>query len=282
MAHDMDVSHRARLVLRGKDAAAFMHRLSTQHVKDLAPGSAVLNVLCTDKGRIKDLVHHIVLNDGAILLVGHTLDTDALHAWLDRYCFTEDVTFEPFAGNATLTDGVSERARTLAPWQALCADDTITVRSFDHVDDDGRAQPTFVVLNAEAAHSDGAWLHRALLTAGAPLAELAGEVHTPLDLALHDAIHWAKGCYIGQEVIARLDTYGKQRRRLVGVRADAALTVGADVVVDGVKVGTVTSCIDGVGNALVNKLDGDLPRDATVGGAPARLIERLAAQAPHD
>jgi len=301
----MDVSASARLVLAGKDAAAFIHRLSTQHVKDLRPGDARLNVLCTDKGRIKDLVHHVVLDDGRVLLVGYRTDTDALHAWLDRYCFSEDVAFSPLAGGAVLVDraaavAVSPRAADLAPWAATVSgtsdDVTVVVRTFDHLAVDGPA-PTFIVLGAgaPAAGSNDDFFDAALIAAGAPLAEL-NDAHTPLDLALHDAIHWAKGCYIGQEVIARLDTYGKQRKRLVSVVTDANVSVGDAIVVGDAVVGAVTSVARAPSaglpraNALVKlpatEAADAVPCDARVRTAgvdvASRLVERRCAQAPHD
>src|SRR5690606_30016461 len=102
----------------------------------------------------------------------------------------------------------------------------------------------------------------ARIAAGAP-GEAAGagelvEKFNPLDLGLHDAIHWAKGCYIGQEVIARLDTYQKQTKHLVGLVFDdgalARLAPGAPVFADGKAAGEVTSVaprsLDGLPNAL--------------------------------
>ena len=44
--------------------------------------------------------------------------------------------------------------------------------------------------------------------------------YNPLEAGLHDLISWTKGCYVGQEVIARLDTYKKMERRLVRLAMD--------------------------------------------------------------
>jgi len=109
----------------------------------------------------------------------------------------------------------------------------------------------------------------------------AGELHdkfNPLDLGLHDAIHWNKGCYIGQEVIARLDTYQKQHKVLACLRG--AVSVGAPVTVDDKSVGEVTSVapfawgerpnalcvakVAGVSRAKANGTDVDVTEPATV------------------
>jgi folate-binding protein YgfZ len=73
-----------------------------------------------------------------------------------------------------------------------------------------------------------------------PAQELTGE-YTPLEANLDGAISSTKGCYSGQEVIARQITYDKVARRLVGLRLGGPVTVGAAVTVEGRTVGTVTS-----------------------------------------
>ena len=66
---------------------------------------------------------------------------------------------------------------------------------------------------------------------------------TPLALALHDSISWSKGCYIGQEVIARMDTYDRVTKNLALclLKTDIAISE-QDVIYSGdKKVGMVTS-----------------------------------------
>ncbi len=308
------------MLVRGKDGPAFLHRLSTQHVNALQPGEARLNVLTTDKGRIKDVVHHAVVDADTILLVGHRLTSDELITWLDRYCFSEAVTFEALVGPCVLVDTVTASttvpaAATLGPFAMARYGDVIALRSFDRVDDAGRPVPTCLLVGLEATatlparrngngdngdHDNGDHDNDTKsdqqdaatdLAAGIPIVEMS-EAHTPLDLELHDAIHWAKGCYIGQEVIARLDTYGKQRKRLVALHSDAPIERGDEVVRDGVIVGAVTSSVavpltttSPRALALV-KLDAEaLPCEVEVrgpgGSHPARATTRLAAQVPH-
>lgn len=72
----------------------------------------------------------------------------------------------------------------------------------------------------------------------------AGELtddYTPLETNLDGAISDAKGCYTGQEIIARQITYDKVTRRLVGVRPAEVVPPGATVMVDGRRVGVITS-----------------------------------------
>ena len=70
-----------------------------------------------------------------------------------------------------------------------------------------------------------------------------GEPYNPLEAGLIGSIDFRKGCYIGQEVIARLDTYRKVQKHLVMLRfpSDATVSDGASLLHDGQSIGTVTS-----------------------------------------
>lgn len=80
------------------------------------------------------------------------------------------------------------------------------------------------------------------IEAGIPAAahELT-DAYTPLELNLKAAISDAKGCYTGQEVIARQRTYDKVTRRMVGVRLSSPAPYGAEVLAAGRDVGSLTS-----------------------------------------
>src|SRR5262249_18778244 len=85
---------------------------------------------------------------------------------------------------------------------------------------------------------------------------------------LERAVSFTKGCYIGQEIVARIASRGGVNRRLVRLRSQSAMTPGASVSVDGAAVGQVTSApqSDATGpNAL-----------AHVKVEPARVGQRVA------
>ena len=70
-----------------------------------------------------------------------------------------------------------------------------------------------------------------------------GEPYNPLEAGLIGSVDFTKGCYIGQEVIARLDSYKKVQKYLVSLRfaADAPVSSGDVLQQDGQNVGTITS-----------------------------------------
>jgi folate-binding protein YgfZ len=73
------------------------------------------------------------------------------------------------------------------------------------------------------------------------------DAHNPLEAALVSLVDFTKGCYIGQEVIARLDTYNKVKTRLVGFVSKEAIPVGAkfldaaSAATTGAEIGHITS-----------------------------------------
>ena len=85
-----------------------------------------------------------------------------------------------------------------------------------------------------------------------------------------EAVSFTKGCYTGQELVARMDSrVADPPRRLVRI-AGASLQAGSPIVVDGAEVGSVTSAADGIALGYVKRgarADGD----ATIDGQPVRL-----------
>lgn len=63
----------------------------------------------------------------------------------------------------------------------------------------------------------------------------------PLEVGLWEYISFSKGCYIGQEIIARMESRGKQARKLVGLRSANELFVGTPLTVEGKSIGAITS-----------------------------------------
>jgi tRNA-modifying protein YgfZ len=69
------------------------------------------------------------------------------------------------------------------------------------------------------------------------------EEYNPLEAGLAWSCAENKGCYTGQEIIARQVTYDKVTKTLVGLRSDDPLAAGAEVKVDGRAVGAITSAV---------------------------------------
>jgi tRNA-modifying protein YgfZ len=208
------------LWVRGKDAAAFLHRMSTNDVAGL-PGGAIDNVFTDARGRIVAHAVQVTIDDGILLLVSG--GAQKLVTWLDGYLFTEQVTMI-IAGHSLRLWSAAD-----APPDVLVVVGAGTWWVREHGDFAG------------IKLADDATVTITRIRAGIPG---DGELHNaygPLEVGLQHAVSWTKGCYVGQEVIAKMDTYQKVRRRLWRVFATVVPTVGSEVNIDGVVVGKVTS-----------------------------------------
>ena len=116
-----------------------------------------------------------------------------------------------------------------------------------------------------------------------------GEPYNPLEAGLIGSVDFAKGCYIGQEVIARLDSYKKVQKYLVSLIFDAYATVspGDELLQGGKQVGTVTSVapepLDGVlkGLGYVKAAAATLGANLEVAGSEKGSAEILSLAQPY-
>ena len=118
-------------------------------------------------------------------------------------------------------------------------------------------------------------LERRRVLAGLPDAHADGFLGLlPQECGLEEAVSYRKGCYIGQEIMARLEARGNTRQHVVQVRADGPLETGTELKVGGRVVGRVGKPVlaEGIWTALavVRK---DIPDGAALdaGATTARL-----------
>ncbi len=266
-------SHVGRLELTGDDALDLLNRLSTNKLEDLTPGAGMGSVLTSAKGRIVDLLLVLMLEDRLLLIVSPDA-RERVAEWIDFYTFVEDVTVRDLTPDtamfslvgpnapALVEEMAGEEAATLPQYGVLAANlggVNVTV-----VRDDLGALPGFDVI-APVAEGERLWRYLVERSAGdgarpvgalalesvrveqgvpAPGLELS-EDYNPLEAGLGQHISFNKGCYVGQEVIARLDTYKKVSKHLVGLSWDGQdlPPLGASLTADGRRSGVVTSAV---------------------------------------
>jgi len=267
----VDRSDLGRLRVTGTDAIDLLNRLSTNKLNDLQVGHGAYTVVTTNKGRIIDLLFVLRLEDHLSVATSpeaHQVVAD----WIEFYTFVEDVSVEDKSGKSAtlglmgpsavaLLDRVSKAdASAIAPYASVAASiegiEVLIVRT------DFTGSPAFdLVLQSEELTK----LRQHLLDAGSdsgitPVSEDAFEVlrivqgrprygnelteeFNPLEANLIEYLHFNKECYIGQEVVARLNTYDKVQKHLVGLswegEYDPHLT--SELATEGKSVGTLTS-----------------------------------------
>ena len=101
------------------------------------------------------------------------------------------------------------------------------------------------------------------------------EDFNPLEAGLISHINFNKGCYIGQEVVARLNTYDKVQRKLVRASGECILAE-QDLTYDGRLVGVVTSAMNGAGLGFIRNSHAELSRELECGNQKVMVTEILA------
>ena len=234
---------------------------------DLPDGSGAHTVLTSNKGRIVDVIFVLRQPDHLLLLTGNGNETRVTE-WIDFYTIIEDTEVEDVtpvtAAISLMGPGapalVASLAGTAAAPPGNGGASTVALDGI-HATAIRRDLGSIPAYDLIASSTDGQGLRDAVTDAGAcPIGpeavELArieqgvpafgaelNESYNPLEAGLQHLVSYTKGCYIGQEVIARLTTYDKVQKRLVRLSwpSGADLGAGAKLVLDGRQAGIVTS-----------------------------------------
>ncbi|GAB2683783.1 CAF17-like 4Fe-4S cluster assembly/insertion protein YgfZ [Thalassiella azotivora] len=289
----VDLSHRGVVTVTGPDRLTWLHSLTTQQLADLPARTSVESLVLTPKGHVEHALH--VVDDGETTWV--TVEpgsAGALTAWLDRMRFmlrveVADVT-DQWAVLGEPVDRESVEGEPLAwvdPWPRTGPVSTryAPVDDAEHPGAQRSWREVLVPRERLVEHVGdwdvaGTWASEALrVAAWRPRWGLETDHRTiPHEVDwLRTAVHLQKGCYRGQETVARVHNLGRPPRRLVMLHLDGsahALPVhGAEVLAGGRPVGFVTSAarhheLGPVALALVKR---SLPVDA------ALLVDGVAA-----
>ena len=273
-----DASYMGRLKAIGEDGLDLLNRMSTNKVDNLDVGEGAVTVLTTDRGRIVDVLGVANRGDCLVLLTSPGQQQPIID-WLDKYTIMEDLAIEDVTLKTSMLAIIGPGAgKLLGLTPNQLAQDALTTQLINLGGTDATAveQPLGPLsrywLIVETDYAPRLWQH--LTRQGAtPLGTNAmdavrvnyavpeygpelGEPYNPLEAGLIGSVDFAKGCYIGQEVIARLDSYKKVKRYLVSIRFDTnvAVSAGDELVKDGQTVGTITSIAPGPSDGTLHGL----------------------------
>ncbi len=262
-----DSSYVGRLNAMGPDALDLLNRLSTNQVLSLEPGQGVPTILTTDRGRILDLIGVVNFGEYALLLTSPG-EQQRVIDWLDKYTIMEDMTVTDLTSetamltvlgpNSTvrLEQLVNEALADLPPYHTKSV--ILEGESISVINRPLAEIPAFeLLLSPDSAPAVWSALLESKITPIGLLAYQAlrveraipshgremGDAYNPLEAGLIGSIDFRKGCYIGQEVIARLDTYRKVQKHLVVLHfpEDVQVSEGDSLEYEGQNMGTVTS-----------------------------------------
>lgn len=263
----VDRSHWNLLSVTGADRLRFLHNQTTNVFEGCTAGDGCDTVFVTSTARTLDLVTAYMTADSVLLLTSPG-QGEVLLPWMDRYIFPMDkVALANLSGQmVTLSligptrETVLQQVGLALPPEPFCHQ----IQAYGNTEvrvahGSGLVSPGATLLVPVEAVAD---LWQALVQAGAipagetlwqqwrvqqgrpmPTAELT-DAYNPLEAGLWHTLSFEKGCYIGQETIARLNTYQGVKQQLWGLHLSAVVPPGTPIEVDGNQVGTLTSLVD--------------------------------------
>ncbi|WP_432512036.1 CAF17-like 4Fe-4S cluster assembly/insertion protein YgfZ [Kineococcus sp. SYSU DK001] len=263
----VDLSHRGVLRLTGPDRLSWLHSITTQALTGLAAGTSTETLVLSPTGRVEHALH--LVDDGeATWITVEPGSVDALRTWLERMRFTLRVEIADVSadvavlGEPSRSDVSSLGPVWVDPWPGATpaneggSADTASYAAVSTLEHPGaeRAWREVLVPRADLPAAvggrrlAGTWASEALrVEAWRPRFGLdTDERSIPHELDwLRTAVHLHKGCYRGQETVAKVHNLGRPPRRLVLLHLDGSShdlpAHGDEVVYADRRVGLVTT-----------------------------------------
>lgn len=262
-----DRTARGRLIVTGHDNRDLIHRLCTNDILGLKAGQGRPACFLTGKGRLIDWAVILHRGDDLLLLSGNP---ERLAGHIQQFTISEDVTVRNYMAVELVVCGPAAAGIlgvSLEPWhhcRTKMGEMQVLVARVEPWLGDGYVilAPDAVALRrtlAIHAHMlQGEEIEEARIRSGIPSfpAEI-NEEHNPWEAGLGGSIALHKGCYVGQEVVARLHTYEKIQHHLAQVRLDEPLPAGTRLTRGGEDVGVVTSAAGTAALAFLRPQDAE-------------------------
>jgi folate-binding protein YgfZ len=245
------------LRVTGKDRVSFLHRMLTCDAASLRPGASVAGLLLTQKGKVVASFDLGLLED-RVEIAAPAAARPALRDGLAKYVVADDVELRDRGEEAGLLSLVGPRAGAAAallpagPWTPFPGRRRAGLPAVDLLADAAHVPALRDAARTAAAAEGGGPLSTADLEVlrvenGVPAlgAEATGET-LPQECGLEDHVSFTKGCFLGQEPVARLHTQGHTNRGLAGLLLEPGAPVpppGSRVLAGEKEVGAVTSAV---------------------------------------
>ncbi len=256
-----DLTGRGYVVLTGEDRARLLHAMCTQHVLEMTPGMTRYAFFLSSQGRILADAH-LLCREDSFVLDTEPEAADALAAHLDKYIIADDCTVENRSAAHTVFAVEGPGARELLSniasedppepgrwirWQAgmlagIGATGQPGWRLF--VDRSQAASVEGWLIGAGAITASAEEVRTVRIENGRPRFSVDfGERQIPQETQLLSAVHFSKGCYLGQEIVERVRSRGQVQRKLAHFTVDAATPPepAAKLTFEGKEVGEITS-----------------------------------------
>jgi aminomethyltransferase len=256
-----------RMFLRGRDRLALVQRLSTNDVEHVSSGHGTRTVFTTPIGRIIDVSTVYVLPDAALLITEEQQGPLVFGHLKKNIFFQDQLTLEPIGRSHAQYSLYGPQAANILsdltiPIPDLSLHQHINIMIADVevllaralplggtgfrllVPAPGAAQVEATLANLGVGLLDPATFDTLRIEAGyGMIGREHSQEYIPLETGLSDAISFTKGCYVGQEIIARMESRNRLAKMLRGLRLSAPVAAPVQLVVDGKPVGDLTSAV---------------------------------------
>jgi folate-binding protein YgfZ len=232
------------IIVKGADALVFLQGQLTQDLESLAPGRALPAAWCNAQGRVLMTLRAVRSGDLFALAVHGDIVESAMSR-LQMYRLRAKVDFS-VAGPEwqTFASTIQENQAAARPgetWSlALPGDPLVTEFIVRQVEVKADIADKLPILD------DDAWMAARVSAGQVDISTANSALYTPhmLNLDRCGAISFAKGCYTGQEIVARTEHRGRSKRRTMHFQCDAPELAIGDALKDGDnEVGTVVNAI---------------------------------------
>ena len=257
----LDRSDRGKLIVRGPEAAEYLQGQLTNDVEALEVDGGCYAALLDRKGHIQADMRVLRLSSGEIWLDVEPQAIPTVLRHLQTYSVGREVEIEDVTDRWAITALLGPRAAGIASFNGLGPEHAQRFHEWDGVEVLGVA--TDLGLDLITRVDQQASLRKLLSAAGAvEISEAAAEIARvesgrprlgaemsestmPAEVGIVErAVDFEKGCYIGQEPVARLHYRGKPNRRLRGLRLSAPAQPGARLQLEDREVGSIgTACV---------------------------------------
>lgn len=271
-----DLSHLTKIRALGKDAPEYLHRRLSNSIKTLSPGDGCYATLLAGDGHlIADLA---VLRSGeSIWLLASPLLGETLANEIGKYIITEEAEVEDLTASHAVLGLIGPRAPDALQASGVAGDTPIPEKNkcVEFTLNDDKTGLVFwlgppagaehlallvpaesaasvfdrvhIVVKSSGGHLIGETTRETLrVEAGIPLFGREMDSTTiPLEVGLKNALDYNKGCYPGQEVIARITNLGHPAKQLVGLRlmGESPAADGAPLLFGDVECGKITTSV---------------------------------------
>ncbi|HCC56515.1 MAG TPA: hypothetical protein DEQ47_04510 [Solibacterales bacterium] len=207
----IDLSARGRIRVTGEDRARLLHALTTNHIQQMQPGDVVYAFFLTAQGRILADVNVVCRAEDFLLDVEPEV-RELVYQHLDHYIIADDVQLEDITASTTCVGIEGPEALQYAPASAvkLSVTGAPGFRLYEASD---------LIEKLPQATLDDVRIVR--LEHGKPrYGEEITATTLPQETNLHQALHFQKGCYLGQEIIERIRSRGHVNKVLMPFQGD--------------------------------------------------------------